>query len=449
MRSVLFVDPPAFCTTLEGIVAPALRTRPLAVAPPGADRATILALSSEARLAGLVRGMSVRKAQRLCPDLIVLPPNPRLYARASRALHEILRAFAPTIEPRGYGHSFLDLTGTGRLFGPPQDVAARIRREVHERLRLPLSVGIAANKLVSQAAIRVDRRTAGRADGYRSRQQDNELLYVPAGDERGFLAPQPLEVLPELDSAMRARLEDYQLDLIGEVAAIPESALCAVFGHSGRLLRARAQGIDPRPVLPPERQSEFHVVHTLATDTNDLGVLHSILRLMSEHLGRRLRQRELAAGRLCVKATYADYTTVVRAVPLRAALLDAELWDAARRAFTLANTKRLAIRAVALTLDRLMETEAQLELWEGQRGGYPLAGGWADRQQKHTNAESLSVSDCPAASLPRCPATLQHAMDHIHSRYGAGALRRGTPLTAHRSPLTRSPRSSRTLRSLP
>src|SRR5438045_8694849 len=112
MRSVLFVDPPAFCTTIEGLAAPALRTRPLAVAPAGTDRATILSLSGEARLAGLTRGMAVRKARRLCPDLIVLPPNPALYARASRALHEILRLFAPTIEPRGYGHAFLDLTGT-------------------------------------------------------------------------------------------------------------------------------------------------------------------------------------------------------------------------------------------------------------------------------------------------------------------------------------------------
>src|SRR3954462_11436440 len=138
MRSVLYIDPPAFCTTLESLVAPALRTRPLAVAPPGADRATILALSAEARRAGLQRGMSVRKGQRLCPDLIVLPPNPKLYARASRALHEILRFFAPTIEPCGYGHAFLDLTGTGRLFGPPQDVAARIHRETTERLGLSL-----------------------------------------------------------------------------------------------------------------------------------------------------------------------------------------------------------------------------------------------------------------------------------------------------------------------
>jgi DNA polymerase-4 len=198
---------------------------------------------------------------------------------------------------------------------------------------------------------------------------------------------------------MRARLEDYQLDLIGEVAAISEGALCAVFGRSGRTLRARAQGIDPRPVLPPERQAEFHVVHTFATDTNDLGVLHPILRAMSERLGRRGRRRGLNAGQLRLEATYADYTSVARTVPLRAAVLDAELWDAARRAFSLANTKRLAVRSVSLTLDRLMETEAQLELWEG---------GTAVRRYGGSSA-------------------LQHALDCIHSHYGAQAVVRGSP----------------------
>jgi DNA polymerase IV len=417
MRSVLFVDPPAFCTSLEGLVAPALRTRPLAVAPPGADRATIMALSAEARRAGLERGMPVRQAQRLCPDLIVLPPNTRLYARASRALHEILRIYAPTIEPRGYGHAFLDLTGTGRLFGPPQDVAARIRRDTNERLGLSVSVGVASNKLVSQAAIRADRRADGpgtRAAGGGG-QYSSELLYVPAGDERGFLAPHPLEVLPELHSRMRMRLEDYQLDFIGEIAAIPESALCAVFGREGRTLRARAQGIDPRPVLPPERQAEFHVEHALTTDTNDIGVLYPLLRLMSERLGRRLRQRGLTAGRLWVEATYADYSAGARAVPLRSAMLDAELWDAARRAFVLANTKRLAVRAVALTLDRLMEAEAQLDLWVGK-----TVSGEAGKPQ-HTNEASS--------------AALQQAVDHIRTRYGSRAVH-GGPLTSHFSPLT-------------
>jgi DNA polymerase IV len=411
MRSVLFVDPPAFCTTLEGLIAPGLSSRPLAIAPPAADRATLLALSPEARRAGLVRGMAVRKAQRLCPDLVVLPPNPQLYAKASRALHQILRVFAPTIEPRGYGHAFLDLTGTTKLFGPPQDVAAKIRREARDRLRLPLSVGIASNKLVSQAAIKVDRRTASSPGGETS-EHDESLLYVPTGGERQFLAPQPLEVMPELDPTVLTRLDDYQLELIGEVAAIPEDALCAVFGADGRILAARARGIDPRPVLSPECRSEFHIAHTLATDTNDLKILFALLRLMTQRLGHRLRQRRLTARRLRLEATYADYTTAVRRVPLGTAMFDAELWEASQRAFTRTVSKRLAIRAVALTLDQLGVPEEQLELW----------------------GESSTGEQNDAAAATGGLTALQHAVDRIRSRYGRGALTLGHPLPSRVRP---------------
>jgi DNA polymerase-4 len=344
--------------------------------------------------------MPVRQARRLCPDLVVLPPNPRLYARASQALHQILQAFAPAIEPRGYGHAFLDLTGTTGLFGQPEDVAARIRREASTRLGLQLSVGVATNKLVSQAATTVAKQ-----------ENDTLVLRVLTGTEPAFLAPYPIDVLPELDPGTRARLDDYQLDLIGEVAAIPEAALCAVFGRQGRTLRARARGIDPRPVLPPERQTEFHAAHTLASDTNDLGVLHPMLRALSERLGRRLRARGLTAGRLRLALTYADYTVAERTVPLPAAVLDAELNQYAREAFALANTKRLAVRSLALMVDRLMETEAQLELWA-----------------------SLLETNCPAAPPRHLPA-LQHALDQIRIRYGTGAVR-GGPLSAYRSPLT-------------
>jgi DNA polymerase IV len=425
MRSVLFVDPPAFCTAVEGLVTPKLRSRPVAVAPPGADRATILALSGEARLAGIERGMPVRQALKRCPDLVLLPPNPRLYARASRALHEVLRIYAPIIEPRGYGHAFLDLTGTGRLFGPAVDVAARVQREIRERLRLAVSVGVAANKLVSQAATTVIK--------------PEPLLEVPGGGEAGFLAPHPLDVLPDLHPRMRRRLDDYQIDLIGEVAVIPESALCAVFGGAGRSLRAQARGIDPRPVLPPERQAEFHVAHALATDTNDLGVLHPLLRLLGERLGRRLRRHGLVARQLRVALTYADHTAAARAVSLHAAALDAELWDAARRAFTRANARRLAVRTVEITLDRLEAAESQLELWEEtsetaqgtvlQHG--PLRGAHPERSEwSQGDSGSGSASDSSEASPPfaaRGPA-LQHAIDRIRSRWGARGVVRGVGL---------------------
>ncbi|HEU5041695.1 MAG TPA: hypothetical protein VFT84_12770 [Gemmatimonadales bacterium] len=449
-RSVLFVDPPAFCTTVEALVVPRLRSRPAAVAPPGADRAVVLALSAEARLAGIERGMPVRQARKLCPDLVLLPPNPRLYARASRALHEVLRTYAPVIEPRGYGHAFLDLTGTGRLFGPAVDVAARVQREVRERIRLPVSVGVATNKLVSQAVIRVGRGTEGQWGG-------ESPWQVSAGSEPGFLAPVSVQLWPEVPERILRRLDDYQLDLIGEVAAIPENALCAVFGGIGRTLRARARGIDPRPVLPPERLAEFRLEHILATDTNDLDVLHPLLRLMAERLGRRLRLGGFAAGRLRVEAAYADHTSVARTVPLRAAALDAEIWDAARRAFGLANAKRLAVRMVAVTVDRLEEANRQLDLWSDGRIEPEATDGreepkaadereWPEATNGSEEPEAAVVPSraqrgtlpahvpSPAENIPRSardtlvaqdgsPATrLQSAIDRIRTRYGTRAL---------------------------
>ena len=110
-----------------------------------------------------------------------------------------------------------------------------------------------------------------------------------------------------------------------------------------------------------------------------MGILYPLLRLMS----RAARPpappaRDSPRGGCGWKRPTPTTPPAARAVPLRAAVLDAELWDAARRAFVLANTKRLAVRAVALTLDRLMEAEAQLELWGG------TAGQRGSGQQQHT-----------------------------------------------------------------
>lgn len=415
-RSVFFVDPPAFCTTVERLVAPALRSRPVAVAPPGADRATVLALSDEARGAGITRGMAVRQAKKLCPDLVLLPPNPELYARASRALHEVLRIYAPVIEPRGYGHAFLDLSGTERLFGPAIDVAARIHREVRERIGLPLSVGVAINKLVSEAAATVGAGDVGAGcirplpAGYIA------PLQVSAGDEERFLAPHRMDVLPEVPAEIRKRLDDYQLELIGEVAAISESDLCAVFGRPGRELKSRTRGIDLRPVLPPEVRAEYHVSHTLATDTNDWGILHPLLRRFTEQLGRRLRQRHLAARRLTVAIDYTDYTSARRFVVLSDALLDLELWDAARRALTLAMTRRVAIRMISVTVDRLVESGLQLDLWDTMET--TEAG---DRKRTKPLPNGPLNPDVRSAAM-------QRALDTITTRWGRRVL---SPHTIH------------------
>jgi DNA polymerase-4 len=398
MKAVLFVDPPSFCTTVEGLVAPALRSRPIVVAPPGADRATVLALSQEARRAGITQGMPLPKARKICRDLIILPPNPSLYSRASRALHAVFQRYAPVIEPRGYGHAFLDVSGTAGLFGPPADIAHRIQRETRSEIRLPLTVGVATSKLVSQTAVKADRRTGGQA-------ARTDLIEVGSGSEASFLAPHAVEILPDLSEPMREQLDDYQLDLIGEVAALTEHQACSVFGRAGSQLVRHARGIDPRPVLSPAVKAEFRLSHTLSNDSNDLGLLHQLLRRMTERLGRRLRARHLAARRLVIELGYTDYKLVRRGVGLERALLDVELWDGARRAFSLANTRPVALRTVTLTADRIVEEEGQLDLF------------WSD---------ALAKVKVPVRQTVQ--GGLQAAMDRITTRWGSKGLVRGLKL---------------------
>ncbi len=387
MKSVLFIDPPAFCTTVAALDDPSLRHRPVAIAPLGADRAVLLALSAEARREGLSRGTPVALARRICPDLIVRPPEPRRWARAHRALHEILSQFAPVIEPKRWGHSYLDISGTERLFGSPVDIARRLERETRERLGLPIAVGIAVNKLVSETAATVVKRETG------------ALIWpVAAGHEAGFLAPEAVLLLPDVPEAIRERLDDYHLELIGEVADIGEQSLRIAFGRAGRMLHQHANGIDRRPVLPPRVKQECRVSHVLATDTNDRAVLDRLLRAMTERIGRRLRERGYAAGRLAVAVRHADDTTAHRTVRLAACTLDVELWRAACAALDRALTRRIAVRSVALTAMDLHDGDGQLELWD----------------------------DPVALSAPEA-AALQRAVDAVRRVTGAsGEARRGS-----------------------
>ncbi len=124
-RTVLYVDPPAFCTTVEGLVAPALRERPVAVAPPGADRATILALSFEARIAGVTRGMPVSKAKKVCPDLILLPHTSGLYGRVSRQMFDLCETLTPLVQRNSIDEGYLDLAPCGLRSLP--EIEAKVR----------------------------------------------------------------------------------------------------------------------------------------------------------------------------------------------------------------------------------------------------------------------------------------------------------------------------------
>src|SRR5512136_554934 len=144
--------------------------------------------------------MILAKAVRYCRGVVVLPPNEPLYARASRAICKVLENFSPLLEPTGYGHAYLDITGTARLFGPPRDAAWRAQQEIRRQLRLEASLGVAANKMVSKIASEVTKPVG--------------LQDVRPGEESSFLSPLPVRLLPGVGAVTLQLLAELNIRLI-------------------------------------------------------------------------------------------------------------------------------------------------------------------------------------------------------------------------------------------
>jgi DNA polymerase-4 len=139
-REIIYIDIAAFAVAVERVVHPELRGRPVVVSPVGPSRSLVTALSPEAWQAGIRKGMVLARAVKYCRDVIVLPPNEPLYVRASRAIFRILQGLSPVLEPSGYGHAYVDVTGTERLLGPPRDTAWRAQKEIRRQLHLDASL---------------------------------------------------------------------------------------------------------------------------------------------------------------------------------------------------------------------------------------------------------------------------------------------------------------------
>ncbi len=381
-RRIVHLQVVAFPVAVARAQDPSLRGRPVAVSPGRSGRAPVTVVSAEARREGVRPGMSLERARAFCRDLRVIPPDPERQRRALAALQQAAGRYSPLVEPAGGGRLFVDLTGTARLFGAARDVAARLQREA-SALRLPASLGLAINKLVSGVAARVADR-----DG---------LADVAPGREATFLSPLPVALLPAVRPHLEGRLlSELNLRRILEVAALPLSRLLLAFRQSGYPLYRQARGLDDAPVRPPSRQPAVHVDETLAEDANDDRLLAAVLFLLAQRGAARLRAAglEAAAGRLSVR--HADGRGATRRLRLAPPTADdLPLFRRLQPSLAALTARRTRVRWLGLTLEGLQPAARQLPLF-------------------------------PAAGDVREPA-LAAALDGIRSRYGESAVRRLAP----------------------
>jgi DNA polymerase IV len=357
LRQIVCFQVPSLHIAVARASAPALRRRPVAVAPPTA-RAVLFEVSAEALAEGVCAGMPVERARLRCPGLKLIAPQSEKLSTAHAAVLESLRYFSPIWEPIRPGHFYLDLTGTARLFGRAVDTAARMEREVLERHNFSGVVGVASNKLVSHIA----------ADAI---VKPPDLCGVDPGAERTFLAPQPVAALPSLHRLCGGKTPEFlemlgELDLstLGKVAATPPTHLELVVGARSRLMQQWAAGFDPTPVWPAERRPSREVSYTLAPDEIDDAALLAALYGLLERLCRELRAAERLCAGVRLDLVQSDGVEFSGRAPLPTpSQWECDLYPPLEKLYFRLFQRRVRIRRIALAAEKLAEPSRQLSLF--------------------------------------------------------------------------------------
>jgi DNA polymerase-4 len=379
--AILHVDMDAFYASVEQRDRPELRGRPVIVGGRAESRGVVSAASYEARAFGVHSAMPTRTAVRLCPDGVFLPPRMDHYARVARQLREIFLSFTALVEPLSLDEAFLDVRGSGQLFGPAPEIARRVKECVRAEAGLTASVGVAPNKFLAKLASDL-----GKPDG---------LVVIEPGQVRAVLHPLPVGRLWGVGAKGQARLHALGLRTIGQVAALPERVLVDHFGESGRHLWQLARGRDDRPVVPDAEAKSISAETTFARDVGDREALRGWLLGLVEQLGQRLRQRGVRARTVDLKVRTSDFRTHTRARRLGEPTdLTAVLWQSAAELFARVPDEWLPLRLLGVGASNLVaDASVQGDLFDQ---------GWRRRQR-----------------------ALDQTLDAIREEFGDNSIRRG------------------------
>ena len=292
--TILHADLDAFYASVEQRDDPRLRGRPVIV---GAG--VVLAASYEAKAYGVRTAMGGATARRLCPQAIVVPPRFAAYVEASKAVYQVFEDTAPLVEGLSIDEAFLDVRGVRRLSGPPVDVAVRLRREVRERIGLPITVGVARTKFLAKVASGV-----AKPDG---------LLVVPPDGELAFLHPLPVERLWGVGPVTARRLRTVGIETVGEVAELGESTLVSMLGRAaGRQLRALAHNRDPRPVQVGRRRGSIGSQCALGRSRRGHDRVDAVLLGLVDRVTRRMRTAGRVGRTVVLRLRFDDFSRATR-----------------------------------------------------------------------------------------------------------------------------------------
>ena len=382
--TILHADADAFFASVEQRDDPRLRGRPVIV-----GAAVVLAASYEAKARGVETAMSGRRARRLCPEAVVVPPRMSAYAEASKALYAVFEDTTPLVEALSIDEAFLDVRGMERIAGTPAEIAAGLRQAARERVGLPVSVGVARTKHLAKVASAL-----AKPDG---------LLVVAPGEERAFLHPLPIERMWGVGPATAGKLRNHGIATVGDLARVPEPALALVLGRSlGRHLHALAHNRDPRPVRARPRRRSIGSQHALGRERRSPEEIDAHLLALADRVTRRLRAARRVARTIVLRLRLGDFSRVTRSQTLP---------HATAQTRTVVETAR----ALLTTAQPLIEHR-----------GLTLIGVAVSNLENDLPIQLCLPLDGPDRAL------LDAALDEIRDRFGPSAVTRAVLLGSDR-----------------
>lgn len=380
MRQIMHIDLDAFFVSVEQVLDPSLKGKPVVVGGRPGSRGVVASASYEARAFGIHSAMPLVTATRLCPSAIFIGGNFHRYREFSHRFMAILADFSPSLEPMGLDEAYLDATGFESLHGSTREMAVSIRKRVNSELGICASIGVSTCKVISKIAS-----DYCKPDG---------LLVVPPGEERSFLSPLPVKRLPGVGKKGQVTLMRLGVNTIGDLARTSLARLKPHFGSWAEVMLDRANGIDPREVEAPGEAKSISRETTFDKDTRDLTALAAMLRYLSERVGNDLRGQSRQARCVSLKLRYADFTTISRQRTLaQAADTDQAIFDTGYRLLKkeLASARQ-PVRLIGIGVSGLTGIARQLNMLD---------------------ASQLRLEQ------------LNAAIDRIRDRYGFGAIQTG------------------------
>lgn len=346
-RAILHLDMDAFFASVEIKKNSSLAGTPLLVGGSG-GRGVVTSCSYEARRYGIHAGMPMGLALKRCPDARTIRGDFESYEQHSAMITEIIAEEGPVFEKASIDEFYVDMTGMDRHVGCVK-WSGELRQRIIRETGLPISAGLAVNKLVSKVR-------AGES-------KPNGSGWVATGMEKAFLSPLPVRKIPSIGPVTVRKLSLMGVRKAGTLSQVPVTLLEREFGSMGREYHRRANGIDHRPVVPYSERKSFSSEKTFQTDTIDIEYLLRELRNITSQLAFDLRRAGRLTARVTVKIRYTDFNTYTRGARLHYTAHDQQLLPLAERLFRELFTRRQCIRLIGVRFDRLASGYTQLDLF--------------------------------------------------------------------------------------